>query len=73
MSDRDSRAGGKGPYKTLSPYHFCRAFKVAIREPSHRYRMNLQIECAKALLAGLSPRVMDIAAMVEYSSLSSLP
>jgi AraC family transcriptional regulator len=55
---------------TLSPYHFCRAFKETVGEPPHRYQMSRRIEQAKTLLAKPSLSVSDVAASVGYSSLS---
>ncbi len=52
----------------LSPYHFCRAFKEAVGEPPHRYKMTRRITQAKALLANPSLSVSDVAAAVGYGS-----
>jgi AraC family transcriptional regulator len=54
----------------LSPYHFCRAFKEAVGEPPHRYKMTRRITQAKALLANPSLSVGEVAIAVGYGSLS---
>jgi AraC family transcriptional regulator len=52
----------------LSPYHFCRAFKEAVGEPPHRYKMTRRITQAKALLANHSLSVSDVAIAVGYGN-----
>lgn len=52
----------------LSPYHFCRAFKEAVGEPPHRYKMTRRIERAKTLLANPSLSISEIAGTVGYGS-----
>ena len=55
----------------LSPYYFCRAFKLSFGVPPHRYHTNRRIEHAKSLLAMRTHSVTDIGLTVGYSETSS--
>ena len=56
---------------SLSPYHFCRAFKHSFGVPPHRYHTNRRIEHAKMLLAKPAVSVTDIGLTVGFSETSS--
>jgi AraC family transcriptional regulator len=55
----------------LSPYYFCRAFKLSFGVPPHRYHTSRRIEHAKSLLATRAHSVTDIGLTVGYSETSS--
>ncbi|CAH2397189.1 AraC family transcriptional regulator [Mesorhizobium escarrei] len=55
----------------LSPYYFCRAFKLSFGVPPHRYHISRRIEHAKGLLATRAHSVTDIGLTVGYSETSS--
>lgn len=55
----------------LSPYYFCRAFKLSFGVPPHRYHTSRRIEHAKLLLATRAHSVTDIGLTVGYSETSS--
>lgn len=52
----------------LSPFHFARAFKNTTGLPPHRYRMQLRIQQAKALLKETPDNVTDIAYACGFNS-----
>ena len=56
---------------SLSPYHFCRAFKQSFGLPPHRYHTSRRIEHAKALLADSRLSVTEIGLRVGFSESSS--
>jgi AraC family transcriptional regulator len=56
---------------SLSPYHFCRAFKQSFGLPPHRYHTSRKIEHAKSLLAKSSFLVTDVGIAVGFSETSS--
>jgi AraC family transcriptional regulator len=56
---------------SLSPFHFCRAFKQSFGMPPHQYHIGRRIECAKALMAKPAPSITDIGLTVGYSETSS--
>ena len=56
---------------SLSPYHFCRAFKQSFGLPPHRYHTSRRIEHAKALLAESRLSVTEIGLRVGFSESSS--
>lgn len=55
----------------LSPFHFARAFKVAVGRPPHRYVHEKRIERAKALLIGSDQPLAEIALCCGFSSQSN--
>jgi len=57
---------------SLSPYHFCRAFKQATGLPPHRYQIMLRIDRARQLLANTTLSIGDVAATVGYNDQSQL-
>ena len=73
----DAHLGDRIPLATLaqlarlSPYYFCRAFKLSFGMPPHRYHTARRIEHAKSLLAARVHSVTDIGLTVGYSETSS--
>jgi len=73
----DAHLGEQIPLATLaqlarlSPYYFCRAFKLSFGLPPHRYHTSRRIEHAKSLLATRAHSVTDIGLTVGYSETSS--
>lgn len=55
----------------MSPFHFCRAFKLAVGAGFHRYLTHLRVERAKELLRQSRARVADVAFEAGFSDLSS--
>jgi len=51
---------------SLSPYHFCRAFKAATGLPPHRYQIVARIKRARALLKSSKGTIAEIGATVGY-------
>jgi len=51
----------------LSPYHFCRAFRVSTGVPPHRFLIRTRMERARALLAG-KMSITEIASDCGYQS-----
>jgi AraC family transcriptional regulator len=56
---------------SLSPFHFCRAFKQSFGLPPHRYHTSRRIEHAKALLAESRLSITEIGLRVGFSESSS--
>ena len=56
---------------SLSPFHFCRAFKQSFGAPPHRFHINRRIERAKSLLADPAQSITDTAISVGFSEPSS--
>lgn len=50
----------------LSPFHFCRAFKLSTGTPPHRWQIARRIERACDLLVATQMSITDIAAAVGY-------
>ena len=50
----------------MSPFHFARRFKQAVGTPPHAYITHVRIERAKALLAGTSIPLLEVATRVGY-------
>ena len=55
----------------LSPYHFARAFKQSFGQSPHRYHVGRRIERAKALLAGQTQSITEIAQTIGFAETSS--
>jgi AraC family transcriptional regulator len=55
----------------MSPFHFCRAFKVSLGMPPLRYQAKRRIEYSKLLLTDPELSVTDIGLMIGFSSSSS--
>jgi AraC family transcriptional regulator len=55
----------------LSPFHFCRSFKLSFGMPPHRYHANRRIERAKQLLANRGLSVTAIALKVGFGETST--
>jgi len=56
---------------SLSPYHFCRAFRQSFGTPPHRYHGSRRIECAKTLLVESASSVTEIGLAVGFRETSS--
>ena len=56
---------------SLSPYHFCRAFRQSFGTPPHRYHSSHRIEHAKTLLAEAACSVTEIGLAVGFRETSS--
>jgi AraC-like DNA-binding protein len=56
---------------SLSPYHFCRAFRQSLGTPPHRYHTSRRIERAKTLLAESASSVTEIGFAVGFRETSS--
>ena len=55
----------------LSPYHFCRSFKLSFGMPPHRYHASRRIERAKQLLADRERSVTAIALDIGFNGTST--
>ena len=56
---------------SLSPYHFCRAFRQSFGTPPHRYHSSHRIERAKTLLVESASSVTEIGLAVGFRETSS--
>jgi AraC family transcriptional regulator len=56
---------------SLSPYHFCRAFRQSFGAPPHRYHSSHRIERAKTLLVESASSVTEIGLAVGFRETSS--
>ena len=56
---------------SLSPYHFCRAFRQSFGTPPHRYHCSHRIERARTLLAESASPVTEIGLAVGFHETSS--
>jgi AraC family transcriptional regulator len=56
---------------SLSPYHFCRAFRQSFGTPPHRYHSSRRMERAKTLLAESASSVTEIGLAVGFRETSS--
>jgi AraC family transcriptional regulator len=56
---------------SLSPYHFCRAFRQSFGTPPHRYHSSHRIERAKTLLVESASSVTEIGMAVGFGETSS--
>lgn len=56
----------------LSPSYFCAAFKASTGMPPHKWQMRARIDRAKAMIAGRSPVLADVAAAVGFSDQAHL-
>jgi AraC family transcriptional regulator len=56
---------------SLSPYHFCRAFRQSFGTPPHRYHNSLRTERAKTLLAESASSVTEIGSALGFRETSS--
>jgi AraC family transcriptional regulator len=56
---------------SLSPYHFCRAFRQSFGAPPHRHHTSRRIERAKTLLAESASSVTEIGLTVGFRETSS--
>src|SRR5712672_2275661 len=56
---------------SLSPYHFCRAFRQSFGTPPHRYHSSHRIERAKTLLVESASSVTEIGLAVGFRDTSS--
>jgi AraC family transcriptional regulator len=56
---------------SLSPYHFCRAFRQSFGTPPHRYHSSHRIERAKTLLVESASSVTEIGLAVGFQETSS--
>ena len=56
---------------SLSPYHFCRAFRQSFGTPPHRYHSSHRIEHAKTLLEDAASSVTEIGLAVGFRETSS--
>jgi AraC family transcriptional regulator len=56
---------------SLSPYHFCRAFRQSFGTPPHRYHSSHRIERAKTLLVESASPVTEIGLAVGFGETSS--
>jgi AraC family transcriptional regulator len=56
---------------SLSPYHFCRAFRQSFGTPPHRYHSSHRIERAKTLLVESASSVTEIGLAVGFGETSS--
>lgn len=57
---------------SLSPRHFCAAFKEATGKPPHQFQIECRVERAKALLFDRDLSLANVALMVGFSSQSHL-
>ena len=56
---------------SLSPYHFCRAFRQSFGTPPHRYHSSHRIERARTLLVESASSVTEIGLAVGFHETSS--
>jgi AraC-like DNA-binding protein len=56
---------------SLSPYHFCRAFRQSFGTPPHRYHSSHRLERAKTLLVESASSVTEIGMAVGFRETSS--
>jgi AraC family transcriptional regulator len=56
---------------SLSPYHFCRAFRQSFGTPPHRYHSSHRIERAKTLLVESASSVTEVGLAVGFRETSS--
>jgi AraC family transcriptional regulator len=56
---------------SLSPYHFCRAFRQSFGTPPHRYLSGRRIERARTLLVESASSVTEIGLAVGFHETSS--
>src|SRR5260370_12430440 len=56
---------------SLSPYHFCRAFRQSFGTPPHRYHSSHRIECAKTLLVESAASGTEIGLALGFRATTS--